>query len=329
MLSIGLENMDLTTMLIAAASAIAVFATIISVTLPFLGRDELASRMKSVALERDLIRARERARLVAEKNNRGKKATKAEPKAYVKNLVNKLNLKTALADENTLMQLNQAGLRGQNPLFVFLFLRFVLPIIFFIAGAFYMFVLGNPDHGTMTKLTVSLITAYAGFYAPIIFVKNKLKKRQQSVQRAWPDALDLTLICVESGMSIEAAFRRVSEEIGKQSIALAEELVLTTAELSFLPDRRTAYDNFAKRTGMDTITNVMTALTQAERYGTPLGTALRVLSAENRELRMMAAETKAAALPPKLTVPMILFFLPVLFAVVLTPAIMQASASGY
>lgn len=329
MFSLGLDTMNTTTLMIAIASAVAVFATIISLTLPYLKQDELAVRMKSVALERDKIRARERARLTSEKNNRGKKAIKAEPKAYVKNLVDKLNLKTALADENTLLALDQAGFRGPNPLFIFLFLRFVLPIVFFIAGAFYMLVLADPKHGMMTKLLVSLISAYAGFYAPILFVKNKLKARQQLIQRAWPDALDLTLICVESGMSIEAAFRRVSEEIGKQSIPLAEELVLTTAELSFLPDRRTAYENFSKRTGMETVKNVVTALVQAERYGTPLGAALRVLSAENREIRMMAAETKAAALPPKLTVPMILFFLPVLFAVVLTPAIMQASGSGF
>jgi tight adherence protein C len=254
---------------------------------------------------------------------------KVEPKAYVKNLVDSLNLRKALADDKTTQQLVQAGLRGQNPLFVFLFLRFVLPVVFFVAGAIYMFGFGNPEHGTMTKLMVSLICAYAGFYAPIIYVKNKIKTRTQSIQRAWPDALDLTLICVESGMSIEAAFRRVSAEIGKTSIPLAEELILTTAELSFLSDRRVAYENFAERTGMDTVKNVVTALIQAERYGTPLGSALRVLSAENREMRMMAAETKAAALPPKLTVPMILFFLPVLFAVVLTPAIMSASNSGF
>ena len=329
MLSFGLENANTTTLMIAGASAVAVFATILSLTMPLLGKDELGSRMKTVALERDKIRARERARLTAEKGSRNQKITKAEPKAYIKNLVDKLNLKTALADENTLIQLDQAGLRGPNPLFIFLFLRFVLPFVFFAAGAFYMFVLGDQEHGTMTKILVSLVSAYAGFYSPIIFVKNKLKGRQAEIQRAWPDALDLTLICVESGMSIEAAFRKVSEEIGKQSIALAEELVLTTAELSFLPDRKVAYLNFSKRTGMETVKNVMTALVQAERYGTPLGSALRVLSAENREIRMMAAETKAAALPPKLTVPMILFFLPVLFAVVLTPAIMQASGSGF
>ncbi len=329
MLSLGLENANTTTMMIAIASAVAVFATILSLTMPLLGRDELGTRMKTVALERDKIRSRERARLTAEKGSRNQKLTKAEPKAYIKNLVDKLNLKTALADENTLIQLDQAGLRGPNPLFIFLFLRFVLPFVFFAAGAFYMFVLGDQEHGAMTKLLVSLAAAYAGFYSPILFVKNKLTARQAEIQRAWPDALDLTLICVESGMSIEAAFRKVSEEIGKQSIALAEELVLTTAELSFLPDRKAAYINFTKRTGMETVKNVMTALVQAERYGTPLGSALRVLSAENREIRMMAAETKAAALPPKLTVPMILFFLPVLFAVVLTPAIMQASGSGF
>jgi tight adherence protein C len=255
--------------------------------------------------------------------------TKVEPKAYVRNLVDSLNLRTALADEKTTQQLIQAGLRGQNPLFVFLFLRVVLPLIFFIVTAIYMFVLGDSEHGLMTKMLISLIGAYVGFYAPIIYVKNKIKSRTASIQKAWPDTLDLTLICVESGMSIEAAFRKVSTEIGKSSIPLAEELILTTAELSFLSDRRVAYENFAARTGMDTVRNVVTALIQAERYGTPLGSALRVLSAENRELRMMAAETKAAALPPKLTVPMILFFLPVLFAVVLTPAIMSASGSGF
>jgi tight adherence protein C len=328
MFSLGLETMTVTTMLIAIASAVAVFGAIVSIAMPYLAKDELGSRMKSVALERDQIRARERARLASQKNSRGN-VTKVEPKAYVRNLVDSLNLRTALADEKTTQQLIQAGLRGQNPLFVFLFLRVVLPLIFFIVTAIYMFVLGDSEHGLMTKMLISLIGAYVGFYAPIIYVKNKIKSRTASIQKAWPDTLDLTLICVESGMSIEAAFRKVSTEIGKSSIPLAEELILTTAELSFLSDRRVAYENFAARTGMDTVRNVVTALIQAERYGTPLGSALRVLSAENRELRMMAAETKAAALPPKLTVPMILFFLPVLFAVVLTPAIMSASGSGF
>ena len=329
MFSLGMESMTTLQLMIAGASAIAVFATILTIALPYFERDGLGSRMKTVALEREQIRARERARMAAEKNKRGQRAVRAEPKAYIRNLVDGLNLRTALADEKTTAKLTQAGFRGQNPLFVFLFLRFVLPLVFFALGAVYMFVFGNPEHGFLTKFMVSLVSAYAGFYAPIIFINNQLKKRQQSIQRAWPDALDLSLICVESGMSIEAAFRRVSAEIGKTSIPLAEELILTTAELSFLSDRRIAYENFAKRTGMDSVKNVTTALVQAERYGTPLGTALRVLSQENREQRMMAAEAKAAALPPKLTVPMILFFLPVLFAVILTPAIMQAANSGW
>ena len=134
------------------------------------------------------------------------------------------------------------------------------------------------------------------------------------------------LICVESGMSIEHAFRRVSEEIGSQSLALAEELSLTTAELSFLPDRRQAYENLASRTGLDGVKAVCLALIQSERYGTPLGQTLRVLSQENRDMRMNEAEKKAAALPPKLTVPMIVFFLPVLFAVIMAPAIIKISS---
>jgi tight adherence protein C len=136
------------------------------------------------------------------------------------------------------------------------------------------------------------------------------------------------LICVESGMSVEAAFRKVADEIGIQSVELAEELMLTNAELSFLPERRQAYDNLAMRTGVDQVKSVSQALIQAERYGTPVSQALRTLSQESRDLRMLEAEKKAAALPPKLTVPMIVFFLPVLFIVILGPAFIQLSAQG-
>ncbi len=143
------------------------------------------------------------------------------------------------------------------------------------------------------------------------------------MRQAFPDALDLLLICVESGMSIEHAFRKVSTEIGSSSVPLAEELALTTAELSYLPERRQAYENLAKRTDLDNIKSVSTVLIQAERYGTPLGQALRVLAQESRDQRMNAAEKKAASLPPKLTVPMIVFFMPALFIVILTPALIQ------
>jgi tight adherence protein C len=193
----------------------------------------------------------------------------------------------------------------------------------------YLFVLnGLPEQPLFVKLFVCVLVAYGGFYAPILYVSNRATKRKHSIQMAWPDALDLMLICVESGMSVEAAFRKVADEIGSQSVALAEEFVLTNAELSFLQERRQAYENLANRTGLESVKSVAQALIQAERYGTPVAMALRVLASESRDMRMNAAEKKAAALPPKLTVPMILFFLPVLFAVILGPAGIQVSERG-
>jgi tight adherence protein C len=194
-------------------------------------------------------------------------------------------------------------------------------LLFLALASFYLFGLSQWDQPFLIKAFASLCAAYAGFYAPILYVTNVIGKRQASIQRAWPDALDLMLICVESGMSAEGAFRKVAEEIGAQSIPLAEELMLTTAELSYLQERRQALENLAERTGLESVKSVVTSLIQAERYGTPLGTALRVLAQENRDQRMNQAETKAAALPPKLTVPMILFFLPVLIAVIIGPAV--------
>jgi tight adherence protein C len=178
----------------------------------------------------------------------------------------------------------------------------------------------------MIKAGIAIGAAYLGMHLPYLFLKNKISRRQLSIKRAFPDALDLLLICVESGMSIEAAFRRVSQEVGSQSVALAEEFMLTTAELSYLQDRRMAYENLAKRTDLEGVKAVCVALQQTERYGTPLGQTLRVMAQENRDMRMSEAEKKAAALPPKLTVPMILFFLPVLFVVILGPAAIRVMA---
>ena len=167
------------------------------------------------------------------------------------------------------------------------------------------------------------MAAVIGFYGPNIFLANRIAKRRTSIMQAFPDALDLLLICVEAGMSIEAAIAKVSQEVGSSSIELAEELSLLSAELGYLPERRMAYEGMAKRTNHPGIKSVATAMTQAETYGTPLGSALRVMAKENRDLRLSAAEKKAAALPAKLTVPMILFFLPVLFVVILGPAILN------
>jgi tight adherence protein C len=216
-----------------------------------------------------------------------------------------------------------AGYRGPQAEVAFLFFRLVMPVACLLFAVFYLFVLRVFDQPTLFRMGGVTICTFIGFKAPEIFLKNVTQKRQLSIRLAWPDALDLLLICAEAGMSIEAAFRRVSSEIGGQSIALAEELTLTTAELSYLPERRVAYENLGNRTGLEPVKSVMTALIQAERYGTPLGQALRVLSQESRDQRMNEAEKKAAALPPKLTVPMILFFLPVLFVVIMTPALIQ------
>ncbi len=306
--------------LVAIFAALAVFATAYTLVQPLFERDKLASRIKSVAVEREQIRARERARLAAETS---RASLRREAKPYMQRVVDRFNLRKALADDKTVARLRMAGFRGQAPLVAFLFLRVTLPLIFAAVTFFYVFVVAPLAQPTMIKGLIVIVAAYAGFYAPILYVTNTVSKRQLSVKRAWPDALDLMLICVEAGMSLEAAFRKVGEEIGQQSVELAEELTLTTAELSYLPDRRQAFENLGLRTGLETVRSVMTSLIQAERYGTPLGSALRVLAQENRDQRMNDAEKKAAALPPKLTVPMILFFLPVLMAVILGPAAIQ------
>src|SRR5207244_6493929 len=167
------------------------------------------------------------------------------------------------------------------------------------------------DQPPMVKIGLCIAATYLGMHLPKLYVKNKITRRQLSIKRAFPDALDLLLICVESGMSIEAGFKRVAEEIGSQSIPLPEELTLTTAELSYLQDRRQAYENLAKRTNLEGVKSVCMALQQAERYGTPMGSMLRVMAQENRDMRRSEAEKKAAGLPPKLTVPIIVFCLTV------------------
>jgi tight adherence protein C len=311
--------------LFALVVGILAVASLIKVGLPYLYNDNLEERMKLVTSERERIRERERKKM-AEKRSA---SLRQAPKAFMKDIVDKYSLSKWLGTEEAKAQLAMAGFRGPQAEVAFLFFRLITPIGFFVIGAIYMFAIYGSDMTTMGRVAVVIGAAYAGLKGPEIYLSNTISKRQQSMRRAFPDAMDLLLICVESGMSIEQAFRRVSGEIGANSIPLAEEFTLTTAELSFLPDRRMAYDNFHKRTGLESVKQVVTSLVQAEKYGTPLGAALRVVSQEARDNRMMEAEKKAASLPPKLTVPMILFFLPVLFAVILTPAILQISASHY
>src|ERR1700676_1981821 len=307
------------TMLLAA---IAVSATAYTLIMPLFAGEELEKRMKAVASERERIRQRERDRLSATE----KVSLRQAPKQLVARVVEDFNLGKWLAQEAAREKLVMAGYRGQAPYVTFLFFRLVTPALLFVGAILYVFVISHMEKSVPVKIGMCVGVAYLGLQAPMLFLRNAISKRQLSIRRAFPDALDLLLICIESGMSIETAFRKVSSEIVTQSIALSEEFTLTTAELSYLQDRKVAYENLAKRTGLEGVKSVCLSLQQSERYGTPLGQSLRVMAQENRDMRMNEAEKKAAALPPKLTVPMILFFLPVLFIVILGPTYIKISA---
>jgi len=308
------------TFLITLAVGILAFATIVTLGIPYLEGSGLDDRLKTVSRRREELRAKHHAALSAKRGS-----LRVEPTSYMKATLDKFKLANILEGENSREKLASAGYRGQAPLITFMFFRFVMPFIVFGVTLFYLFLILNPDWSAFQKFMAAFVGAAIGFYLPDVFVNNMIQRRQQSIMQAFPDALDLMLICVESGMSIETAFSRVSTEIGSQSPELAEELALTTAELSYLPDRRQAFDNLAKRCGHDGVKQVATALNQAEKYGTPLGQALRVTANENREQRMQEAERKAASLPAKLTVPMIIFFLPCLFVVIMGPAAITIS----
>jgi tight adherence protein C len=301
---------------ITLMSAVIAFATIVTLGIPYLERNALGSRMKAVAERREELRRRHHEAL----KQRG---LRSEPLTFVRQTVEKLQLSRIVDPEETRERLARAGYRGQGALMTFVFFRFVMPFIVFVMALVFLFLIAHLTWSPFLKVNAALGAGLAGFYLPDLFLSNRTSKRQTSIMRAFPDALDLMLICVESGMSIEASFTRVSSEVGTQSPELAEELALTTAELSYLPERRLAYDNLAKRCGHSGVRAVAAAVNQAEKYGTPVGTALRVAAHENREQRMLAAEKKAAALSPKLTVPMLIFFLPCLFVVIMGPAIMN------
>ncbi|HEV2561435.1 MAG TPA: type II secretion system F family protein [Rhizomicrobium sp.] len=312
------------TFVITSLAAIFAFATIVTLGLPLLERNTLGTRMKAVSERREELRQRHHATLNKRNALRG-----AEPVSFMKQTVDRLKLSNILESSNTRDKLITAGFRGQAPLITFMFFRFVMPFIVFGAALFYLFVVTHFHWTPLMKIGAAFAGALAGFYLPDVFVSNRIQHRQESIMRAFPDALDLLLICVESGMSIEPAFTRVASEIGPQSVELAEEFALTTAELSYLPERRQAFENLAKRCGHSGVKAIAAALNQAEKYGTPMGQALRVAALENRELRMQEAERKAASLPAKLTVPMIVFFLPCLFVVILGPAVMRVMHTFY
>ena len=289
------------------------------VVIPMFEGDKKKKRMEAVATARENMRKSRLDNLQAEARLR------SDGKGVAKNLVDRFSLEKLLEASDLKDKMAQAGLRGQKPVYIFYMSRLVLPIALGLFGLLTLIVLNLPEWAFMQRIVGTMGLVVFGYYLPAIYVKNIANKRLASILPVFPDALDLLLICVESGMSVELAFAKVAEEMGDASVELAEEFSLTTAELSYLTSRRLAYENLARRNNHPGIRAVATALVQAERYGTPLGDTLRTMANENRQLRVMQAEKKAAALPAKLTVPMILFFLPVLFIVILTPAAIRMS----
>ncbi len=296
---------------------VAAFATVLTIAAPYFQGDKLRTRMKAVSTERERLKSAQRTNL-----QQGEGRLRDKPQqGFIPQVVESLNLRKLFMAEASRDRLRQAGFRAERHLVTFLAIRAVVPLVLAALVFIYSSTVFADRIPQSMRMVATLFGLVGGYYMPNMVLKNYRQRRQESIKKAWSDALDLLLICVESGMSIEAALQRVSKEIGSQSVPLAEEMTLTTAELSFLSDRRKAFENLGKRTGLATVKSVVTSLIQSERYGTPLGTALRVLAQENRDMRMGEAEKKAAALPPKLTVPMVLFFLPVIFVVILGPSV--------
>lgn len=311
------ESVALFTNAGAILISVLVMATIWITVIPMLEGDKKKKRMESVATAREGMRKDRMTNLQNEARLR------ADNQGVAKNLVDKFSLEKLLEASDLKDKMAQAGLRGQKPIYAFYMARLIAPLALGFIGLILFVVLNLPEWDLLRRVALTIGMMLFGYYLPGIYVKNVAGKRLASIVPVFPDALDLLLICVESGMSVELAFAKVSEEMGDASVELAEEFSLTTAELSYLTSRRLAYENLARRNNHPGIRAVATALVQAERYGTPLGDTLRTMANENRQMRVMAAEKKAAALPAKLTVPMILFFLPVLFIVILTPAGMR------
>ncbi|WP_416878183.1 type II secretion system F family protein [Litorimonas sp.] len=302
--------------------ALLTVATLYIIFAPILEGDKLKKRMDSVSSAREGLKKNRMAEL-----NSAQKGLRTENKGAVKNLVDRFSLQKLLEASDLKDKLAQAGMRGQKPVYTFYLFRLIAPVVLFVLGILFFVLLNVREWSLMQNLFVTICLTLFGFYLPAIYVKNAASKRLANIVPVFPDALDLLLICVESGMSVELAFGRVADEMAESSVELAEEFSLTTAELSYLSSRRLAYENLARRNNHPGIRAVATALIQAERYGTPLGDTLRTMANENRQMRVMQAEKKAASLPAKLTVPMIVFFLPVLFIVILTPAGMRLGAA--
>ena len=308
--------------IILLLSGIGAFASVIALCVPFLKRDQLAKRQKAIEQRHKELEAEQRERLAGTRARQRPQASVAAMKQFLE----RFNLSRLTASTELRKKLVMAGWREQSTIVTFVFLRFAACVgVLFFCSVFFI-IDKNFDLPLFVQLVIISISGVIGFKMPDLLLKNAAIKRQEEMGMAYPDALDLLVICVNAGLSIEAAFSRVTEEVAESSVALSQEIGLTSAELLFLGDRSKAYANLAERTGLPAVKSLVIALSQADKYGTPVSVALKILSDESRSDRMAIAEQKGAALPAKLTVPMILFFLPALFLVIIGPAVIQMMA---
>jgi tight adherence protein C len=298
-------------------SAVATFAVMLAIYAATTVKDPMARRVKALNERREQLKAG----IVASTNKRKKLTNRNQAADNVRQLLSQFKMLQDDQVQKTQIRLMQAGIRTKDLAFFIILARFVLPVVLGIAAVVLIYVLNHwPDWGGFRRYATVAGVLVGSYKAPDIWLKNKVTKRSHAIRKGLPDALDLLVICAEAGLTVDAAFHRVAKELGKAYPELGDEFGLTAIELGFLNERRQAFENLAQRVDLEAVRGVVTTMIQTEKYGTPLASALRVLSAEFRNERMMRAEEKAARLPAIMTVPLILFILPTLFVVILGPA---------
>ena len=311
---LGVDVILVGTILAGIAAAAVVFAIYAAVTV----KDPMAKRVKSLNARRDELKT---GIITAKARKRQSLVQRTDTTDKMKDTLQGMKVLQESQVKIIQQKLAQAGYRNKEFAVVVIFARMVLPVVLGFLGVIVLYWTDTfPDWSSFKRFMAFASLVVGGYKGPELFLKNKATKRTNEIRKGLPDALDLLVICAEAGLTVDAAFNRVAKELGRAYPELGDEFALTAIELSFLTERRQAFENLAYRVDLDAVRGVVTTMIQTERYGTPLASALRVLSAEFRNERMMRAEEKAARLPAIMTVPLILFILPVLFIVILGPA---------
>jgi tight adherence protein C len=298
-------------------SAVASFAVLLAIYAATTVKDPMARRVKALNERREQLKAG----IVASTNKRKKLTNRNEAADKVRGVLSQFKMLQDDQVKKTQMRLMQAGIRTKDLAFFIILARFVLPVVLGTIAVIMLYGLGYYPEWSWFRRYGTVAGVVGGSYkAPDFWLRNKVNKRSHAIRKGLPDALDLLVICAEAGLTVDAAFGRVAKELGKAYPELGDEFGLTAIELGFLNERRQAFENLANRVDLEAVRGVVTTMIQTEKYGTPLASALRVLSAEFRHQRMMRAEEKAARLPAIMTIPLILFILPTLFVVILGPA---------